>query len=52
MKGFILTVVALVVIIAAGTLVQQLLGAGGIGVAAAAGIMAGELGWAKIVKPD
>lgn len=39
-------------IIVLGSLVEALLGGGGIGLAAALGVIAGELGWAKIVKPQ
>lgn len=31
---------------------EKFLGWGGVGLAAALGVIAGELGWAKIVKPE
>lgn len=52
MKRFALTIAVLALIILLGALVERLVGWGGVGLAAALGVIAGELGWAKIVKPD
>lgn len=52
MKRFFITLAVLAGIIFIGYLLQEFLGGGGIGLAAVLGVIAGEIGLAKIVRPD